>query len=162
MFFVCSGDVRLLRRSVAGGEIILQRTRRGFIAEGSIDQAAYHCDAVAAASSDVLAISRSVFVEALTEPHFRNAWILQLSHELRRVRTQNERLNLHSAEERIVHYIEAEGKDGRLMLAQSKKEWAAELGLTHEALYRALSRMVRSGRLHIDGAELSLCWPGIL
>lgn len=160
MLFVCAGDVRLLRRSVAGGEIVLQRARRGFIAEGSLDQTVYHCDAVAAEPSEVLAISRPVFVAALNEPDFRDAWIAHLSRELRRVRTHNERLSLHTAEDRIVHCIEAEGEDGRLTLTQSRKEWAAELGLTHEALYRALARMTRSGRLRIDGAVLALCPPG--
>jgi CRP-like cAMP-binding protein len=97
------------------------------------------------------------FVEALDEPAFRISWIAHLSRELRRVRTQNERLSLHTAQERITHFIETEGEDGRVTLNQSRKQWAAELGLTHEALYRALARMAQSGVVRIDGAVLALC-----
>jgi hypothetical protein len=63
------------------------------------------------------------------------------------LRSQCERLSLNSAAERIEHYIESEGKDGRLVLKRTRKAWAAELGLTHEALYRALAALQRSGRL---------------
>ncbi|WP_230646797.1 cyclic nucleotide-binding domain-containing protein [Bradyrhizobium sp. Leaf401] len=38
MFFVLSGEVRLVRRSRSGGEVVLQRTRHGFLAEASLDQ----------------------------------------------------------------------------------------------------------------------------
>jgi CRP/FNR family transcriptional regulator, dissimilatory nitrate respiration regulator len=71
----------------------------------------------------------------------------RLAREVRKSRAQCERLSLRSAPERIVHYIEAEGSDGRLELRQTKKAWAAELGMTHEALYRALAALVRAGRV---------------
>jgi hypothetical protein len=42
-----------------------------------------------------------------------------------------------------------------LELARTRKAWAAELGLTHEALYRALASMQRAGSVTVlerDGA----------
>jgi hypothetical protein len=65
-------------------------------------------------------------------------------------------LSLHSARDRIIHYIEADGRNGSVQLTHSKKDWAAELGLTHEALYRTLSRMERVGDLRIEGQIVSL------
>ena len=47
----------------------------------------------------------------------------------------------------LYRLVEAEGRDGRLELRQTKKAWAAELGLTHEALYRALAGLQREGRV---------------
>ncbi|HUW36171.1 MAG TPA: cyclic nucleotide-binding domain-containing protein, partial [Rhodocyclaceae bacterium] len=44
---VLTGEIRLVRLSRAGGEIILQRSRGGFIAEASLESSAYHCDAIA-------------------------------------------------------------------------------------------------------------------
>ncbi len=38
-----------------------------------------------------------------------------------------------------------------LTLQQPRKAWAAELGLTHEALYRTLRRMQDEGLIHING-----------
>jgi CRP-like cAMP-binding protein len=156
MYFVVSGEVHLVRLSPAGSEIVLQRAREGFLAEASLDQAAYHCDAVAVLPSELLMLPRKAFLEALTADGFRSRWIAHLARELRRVRAQAERLSLRTAQERIVHYIETEGNDGAIRLSQSKKDWAAELGLTHEALYRTLARMERSGRIYIDGAILSI------
>lgn len=144
MYCVLHGEVRLVRTSYAGAEIILQRSREGFIAEGSLDQAAYHCNAVAISRSRVIAIRLSDFRKALVSPDFRDAWIGYMSAELRRARAQSERLMLQTARERILHFIEIEGHDNAIKLSSTKKAWAAELGLTHEALYRALSTMAAS------------------
>jgi CRP/FNR family transcriptional regulator, dissimilatory nitrate respiration regulator len=156
MFFVLLGEVRLVRRSRSGGEIILQRTRRGFLAEASLDQPAYHCDAVAAEPSSLLAIQRKAFRNALAVGEFRDCWIAHLARELRKVRAHAERLSLKKARERVFHFIETEGKRGVVNLNQSKKDWAVELGLTHEALYRALAQMEKRGELIVEPSRLSL------
>jgi CRP-like cAMP-binding protein len=156
MYFVISGEVHLLRQSHAGAGIVLQRSRGGFLAEASLDQPAYHCDAVAAAPSRVLALPRKAFLAALDDETFRQGWMGHLARELRRVRAQAERLNLRTAQERIIHYLETEGEDGAVTLRQSKKDWAAELGLTHEALYRTLARMERQGQIRIDVGVVSI------
>jgi CRP/FNR family transcriptional regulator, dissimilatory nitrate respiration regulator len=156
MFFVLSGEVRLLRRSRSGGEIVLQRTRRGFLAEASLDQPNYHCDAVAAEPTRLLVIPRKGFTDALAVTAFRDRWIAHLARELRKVRAHTERLSLKTARERIVHFIETEGDAGVVDLNQSKKDWAAELGLTHEALYRTLAEMEKRGELTLGKSRLTL------
>lgn len=156
MFAVLSGEARLVRMSPTGNEVILQRARRGLIAEASLDQPRYHCDAITVIPTRLACISRSRFREALADDAFRSSWTTHLLQELRRVRAQSERLSLHTARYRIIHYIEVEGTEGRVVLSQSKKDWAAELGLTHEALYRALSSMLLSGELHIDGRSIAI------
>lgn len=65
-------------------------------------------------------------------------------------------MSLKTVRGRIVHYIESEGDSGSLTMRQTKKDWAAELGLTHEALYRALAAMRRCGQLEVDDAFLTL------
>ncbi len=156
MFFVLAGEVRLVRRSISGDEIVLQRTRRGFLAEASLDQPVYHCDAVAAEPSRLLSIKRKAFTDALAAGDFRDRWIAHLARELRKVRAHAERLSLKTARERIIHFIETEGAAGVVRLNQSKKDWASELGLTHEALYRTLARMQKRGELRVDQSRLSL------
>ncbi|MCK1453565.1 Crp/Fnr family transcriptional regulator [Bradyrhizobium sp. 35] len=156
MFFVISGEVRLLRRSKAGGEVVLQRAQRGFLAEASLDQSTYHCDAVAAEPSRLLALPRRAFTGALAVEGFRDKWIAHLARELRKVRAHTERLSLKTARERIVHFIETEGEGGVVDLNQSKKDWASELGLTHEALYRTLAQMEKCSELRIDQSRLTL------
>ena len=63
MYFVISGEVHLVRQSMAGSEIILQRAHQGFLAEASPDQTAYHCDAVAVLASKLLTLSRKAFCD---------------------------------------------------------------------------------------------------
>jgi len=160
MYFVLDGEVRLLRRSRNGTEVVLQRSRGGFFAEASMESKAYHCDAVAAAASRLLAFPISPFREALgRDAAFGNAWMALLAREVRRLRARCERLCLNGAEARILHAIESEGTAGTLALAQPRKAWAAELGLTHEALYRALARLQASGALDLDGGRLTLRQP---
>jgi CRP-like cAMP-binding protein len=160
MHAVLDGEMRLVRVTSRGAEVVLQRARAGFLAEASLDQAAYHCDAVASADSQILVIPLAAFRTALTDAAFQQAWMAHLAHELRNVRAMTERISLRTARERIIHYIETEGRSGALTMTQSKKDWAAELGLTHEALYRELSRMQRLGELAIAGSTLQLTGSG--
>ena len=103
----------------------------------------------------------AAFREALNgAPAFRDAWMAQLAREVRMLRARCERLSLHGAEARILHALESEGTAGTLTLAQSRKAWAAELGLTHEALYRALARMQAADTLDLDGARVTLRQSG--
>jgi CRP-like cAMP-binding protein len=148
MWWVVDGEVRLVRRSRNGTEIVLQRARSGFVAEASLESSRYHCDAVAVTDSRLLGLPIEPFRETLLgDEKFRTFWMTRLVREVRMLRAQCERLNLRSAADRIEHYIEAEGNKGRLELRQTKKTWAAELGLTHEALYRTLASLQRSGRI---------------
>jgi len=156
VYLVIDGEARLIRLERHGGEVILQRSRGGFIAEASLDSKIYHCDAVTAEPSTLLLFPVVAFRTALeNDPAFCKAWQSQLAKEVRKLRAQCERLSLHSAADRITHYIESEGDDGVVTLKQSRKSWAAELGLTHEALYRALRRMQDDGTLSIEGNQFT-------
>jgi CRP-like cAMP-binding protein len=148
MFWVLEGEVRLLRRSRGGADIVLQRAYSGFVAEASLESPRYHCEALAAVDSRLLAFPIVAFRGALRDdPEFRAFWMARLAREVRLLRSQCERLALRGAAERIEHYIESEGENGRIELPRTRKAWAAELGLTHEALYRALADLRRSGRI---------------
>lgn len=161
MYCVLSGEVRLIRTLASGVEIVLQRAMQGFVAEASLDQPSYHCDATAALPTRVLSIPRNVFRQALETPTFRDFWIQALTTELRRVRSQNERLGLKTTRERILHFVETEGRDGTLILNQSRKAWAAQLGVTHEALYRTLRDMALSGDLVLEKDTLRINGAGL-
>jgi CRP-like cAMP-binding protein len=45
-------------------------------------------------------------------------------------------------------------------LTQTRKAWAAELGLTHEALYRTLRRLAEQGAIAVDGTRICLLGVG--
>ena len=154
ILWVLEGEVRLVRRSRNGAEIVLQRAYSGFVAEASVESHRYHCDAVAVVDSQLLAFPIGPFRQALRhDTEFQTFWMTRLAREVRLLRSQCERLALRSAADRIEHYIESEGSNGRLELSRTRKAWATELGLTHEALYRALASLRRSGRISAVESE---------
>lgn len=152
IFYIVSGEARLRRHSIDGTEMVMQRASNAFLAEASLESPCYHCDGVATAAVEALVFPAGEFRMALAGcPDFRSRWTSHLLREVRRARAQCERLGLRSAEARILHYLECECPGGRLCLTQTRKAWAAELGLSHEALYRALARLSRQGVLRLDG-----------
>lgn len=157
MLFILSGEIRLVRRSAAGTEIILQRASQGFIAEASLDTTAYHCEILAAHDGELLLFPRADFKAALAnDTAFNRSWIGLLTAEVRHLRARSERLCLNSAAERIIHYLETESVDGVVNLTQTRKAWAAELGLSHEVLYRTLRRLRENGMIRVDRQRLTL------
>ncbi|MBT4331467.1 MAG: Crp/Fnr family transcriptional regulator [Gammaproteobacteria bacterium] len=157
---VLEGELRLVRYSLDGSEITLQRSRSGFIAEASMEADAYHCDVVTMEKSQLLLFPLPEFHTALNhDPIFNRAWIKSQANEVRRLRAQCERLSLNSASERILHYIEAEGVNGVLILTQSRKAWANELGLSHEVVYRTLKALHETKRITTDGNRITLLSP---
>lgn len=156
MLYVIQGEIRLIRHTAGGQQVILQRSRNGFVAEASMTSKAYHCDIAAATDGYLLMFPIPIFRQALNEDQiFRDVWIATLAGEVRRLRVQNERLHLNKAAYRVLHYIESEGKDGTLALLHSRKAWAEELGLSHEALYRTLARMQAQGVIRMTDNSIT-------
>jgi CRP-like cAMP-binding protein len=160
VMYVTAGEVQLVRRGRDGKGIVLQRSRGGFVAEASLDAMAYQCDAVASTAAEVILFPISEFRAALeADCQFHRAWSSNLARVVRTLRAQCERLSLKSAAERVLHYLESEGDAGVIMLTQSRKAWAAEMGLTHEALYRTLKRMETEGVIETSGNRVALRSP---
>lgn len=155
--YLVEGEIHLLRHSRNGGTAILLRVRQGFFAEASLDSPAYHCDAVAVSASTLLTLALPGFLAALDDSHaFRRATFARQAREIRRLRSQCERLTLPTAQSRVVHYIDVEGQDGAVELTQTVKALAAELGLTHETLYRTLAQMEKAKVLKRAGSRIEL------
>lgn len=135
----------------------LQPSRGGFFAEASLNSKAYHCDAIAAERSSLLRFPVQAFRLALAEDAgFMDAWMTHLAREVRKLRAQCERLSLNSAADRVLHYLESEGSEGSVILMQTRKAWAAELGLSHEALYRTLKKLQDDAIIQMEGKEITL------
>ena len=157
MYCVVQGEVRLVRTGHGGELVVLQRVRRGWVAEASLFAQHYHCELATGPASTCVRVPIPVLWEAFgRSPEFARDWVQGLSMEVRRLRGLCERLRLRSAEQRVIHALESEGTDGVLRLHGTIKDWAAELGLTHEALYRTLGRMEAAGKLRQRGGALEL------
>jgi len=157
MFYVISGEVTLERSGMHGESVVLQRTRQGFISEASLKVARYHCDAVAIADTHVIKVPVKALTKSLDQdPAFASRWINMLNSEVRRLRLHLERLNMKSIRDRLIHLIETEGKDGQFPIPSGLKTLAGELGVTHEALYRAIATLQSEGIIQKQEALLVL------
>lgn len=157
MFYVVAGEVTLERNGLHGESVVLQRTRQGFISEASLKVSRYHCDAVAITDTHVIKVPVKALVRSLDkDPAFAGRWISMLNGEVRRLRLHLERLSMKSIRERLIHLIETEGKDGRYATPSGLKTLAGELGVTHEALYRAISCLESEKVLRRDSHHLIL------
>lgn len=156
MFFIVSGEVVLSRTSGHGETTTLQRCKGGFLSEASLLTDVYHCDAVATHTGTAIALPIHAFRDSLKKEDFSLKWVKLLSREIMRLRTQSERLGLKDIRSKLIHLIETEGKDGVLALQSDYKSLASELGITHEALYRAISKMESDGLIDKTSNSLRL------
>jgi CRP-like cAMP-binding protein len=156
MFFIVSGEAILSRTSNHGEPTILQRCKGGFVSEASLLVDAYHCDSIATHNGQAITLPIKSLRDSLADSKFSMKWVQLLSKEIMRLRTQSERLGLKDIRSKLIHLIETEGKNGVLTLQSDFKSMAAEIGVTHEALYRAIATLEKEGLLekHPDSLEL--------
>jgi CRP/FNR family transcriptional regulator, dissimilatory nitrate respiration regulator len=149
MFYICDGEAVLQRVGLHGASLVLQRVRQGFISEASLQSDSYHCEGVITASGDLVCIPISAIKqELLTNPEFAMRWVAMLNKELKRLRAQCERLSLKSVKDRLLHLIETEGENGKLALGSGLKSIAAELSVSHEALYRTVAELEKGDAIY--------------
>jgi CRP/FNR family transcriptional regulator, dissimilatory nitrate respiration regulator len=157
MFFVLTGEVTLERVGIQGDPVVLQRTRHGFVSEASLQSPVYHCDAHVVLEADVVCVPVTALLGSLQQDSaFALRWIGMCNREIRHLRLQCERMSLKSIQERLRHLVETEGRSGQYDVSSGLKTLAAELGITHEALYRTLAMLEKEGRLHRSKGKLQL------
>jgi CRP-like cAMP-binding protein len=148
---VVTGRVRLARVDRAGHEIVLHVAGPGeTIAEASLFANSYHCDAIASTNAVVRIYPKTAVLAAFDKDRMAaQAFTATLARQVMSLRTRIEQRNIRSARERVRHYLALNaGSDGcSVELTGTLKDLAAELGLTHEALYRTLAALERSGAI---------------
>ena len=159
-FEVIGGTVRLVRFDRNGREAVLQTASAGdTLAEASLFSPAYHCDAIAATDAVVRLFPKSVMlVELQRDPRLARAFAAMLARQVMTLRTRLETRNIHSARERVRHFlaVNAGGDRRTVVLRGTLKQLAADLGLTHEALYRTLARMEADGEITRKGTAIRI------
>ena len=160
LFEVMTGRVRLTRVDRSGRELVLHLAGPGeTLAEASLFSAEYHCDAIASTNATVrLYPKREVLAAFEEDPKAAQAFSATLAHQVMNLRTRIEQRNIRSASERVRHFLTLNaGDDGRTInLSGTLKDLAAELGLSHEALYRTLAALEHSGEIKRKGSKITL------
>jgi len=157
---VITGRVRLARVDHSGREIVLHVAGPGeTLAEASLFSSHYHCDAIASSAAVVRVYPRREVLAAFAQsPKAAQAFSEMLAHQVMSLRTRIEQRNIRSARERVRHFLVLNvGPDRRTVeMRGTLKDLAAEIGLTHEALYRTLAALERSGEIRRKGEKIVL------
>jgi CRP/FNR family transcriptional regulator, dissimilatory nitrate respiration regulator len=148
---VIEGRVRMSRVDRSGHEIVLFVAGSGeTIAEASLYSPAYHCDAIASTDVVVRLYPKAAVLAAFAKDRkAAQAFTATLARQVMNLRTRIEQRNIRSARERVRRFLALNaGADGHTVeLRGTVKDLAAELGLTHEVLYRTLAALERAGEI---------------
>ncbi|HTL64766.1 MAG TPA: Crp/Fnr family transcriptional regulator [Pseudolabrys sp.] len=157
---VVSGRVRLVRVDRVGRETVLHVAGPAeTLAEASLFSGQYHCDAVANTDATVRVYPKRQVISAFEkDPKALKTFTAMLAHQVMTLRTRLQQRNIRSARERVRQFLALNiGPDGRSVeLHGTLKDLAAEIGLTHEALYRALAALERAGEVKRAGNRIML------
>ena len=147
LFYINTGIVELIRHTQEGVLIVNHRATAGTLfAEASLFCRHYHCDAIATTDTLVTEFDRGyLLAQFQLNPQFAMTLAQQFAQQIQTSRKLREILAIKGATDRTLVAIH-EG-----MLNSHLKSFAAEIGLTHEALYRVLMVLVKQGKLHKVG-----------
>jgi CRP-like cAMP-binding protein len=151
LFAIEDGRIQMIRYDSQGRPLVLFTAVKGdLFAEAALFSETYHCDAVAATKATVCVYPKAALLSLLArDPTAVWKFTELLAQEIMSLRTRLEVHNIRSAGERVLRHLAiAAGPDGRTVeLPGTLKELAAELGLTHEALYRTLAELEAQGEI---------------
>jgi CRP-like cAMP-binding protein len=163
LFVIESGRLRLLRHTAHGAALVLHVAQAGeSFAEASLFSPTYHCDAFAEISSTVIAYPKRALLGALRgDPEAAVTLVEHLAQQVQALRGRIELLNVKSARDRVLGYLHSRlgASATAVELDRSWKVIAGEIGLTHEAVYRALAELERDGLIERDGNTVALRQP---
>lgn len=159
IYFVRRGELEAMRHTPEGETLVMVRAGAGeFFGEPALAVDSYNCDGHARIDSELLVLPKSAMLSALHgDSCFASAFLMAQIKNARRQCSRYERVRLRRAEDRIVHYLICETTpEGRGALSGPLSDWAAELGLQPESLYRALARLRSEGRIEGEGTQLRM------
>jgi len=129
------------------------------LAEAALFAERYHCSAVAAVASTVRGYSKVAVLAALRrDPEKMESFLAGFARQIHALRFQLEMRNTRSAQARLLLYLElrADPTNKRIELEGPLQDIASEVGLTREALYRAVTALVAKGVLRRGRGLLQL------
>lgn len=138
--------------------IVLHDARPGeLFAEAALFSEAYHCNAIAVQRSRVRVYDKAAALAGLDEASAGRALVAFMAGQLQRLRGRLELRNIRSARERVFQFLETQaGRSGEFVLCGDLQDIAEELGLTREALYRALAALAKEGAIVREQGRISL------
>lgn len=142
IFFLQTGAIRLVRFGEAGSLIPIFRAFPGdTFAEAALFSPTYYCDAEAETASSVVALSKPVILNQMqNDAQFGLALTQRFATQVQGYRRKLEIVSIPGAEDRVFAALSDGWLTGKVV------NFAGDIGLSHEATFRALSKLVSEGR----------------
>jgi len=159
IFRLLNGRIRLVRVNTDGAEVSMHLARHGeLFAEASLFAARYHCDAVAIVDSEVLVYPKLELTKRLRDDREALwAFTAEVARRVQSLRTLLELRQTRSAPKRVLQFLRLRcDENGVLRPDGNLKQLAEEIGLTHEAFYRALATLEGEGSIERGSGEIRL------
>jgi CRP-like cAMP-binding protein len=160
IFEVKEGRLRLIRHTIDNHPVSLHTARVGeLFAEAALFAERYHCDAVADVESRVHAYPKRALLAAFrSDPALGERFMAVLAHQIHALRRRLEERNIRSARERVLHHLVlAASTDSRTVTWEGTlMDLAAEMGLSHEVLYRTLAALAKDGTITRTRSTITL------
>jgi len=145
IYYVIEGEIKALRSMIEGTEVVMMRSEAGnYFGESAIAIENYVCDALCTKNAQVMFLPKNQLVEAMQDLDFMTQFTLSLAKNVRRQCSRYERLRLHKAKDRLLHFLTCESdSSGQIHWHSSLIELASELAIEPETLYRVLAELER-------------------
>lgn len=152
VFILQSGQIRLVNYTEDGQQINHYSIRVGeSFAEVALFHEHYVCTAIAITSSRVMVLPKQPYLLALKQhPDLALTFMAQIAQRLHESKILLHLRSIRSASKRVLHYLQLNVQaDGiTVYFDHPLKEVADDLGLTPEALSRALKQLHKEGVIH--------------
>jgi len=159
LYYIIEGEIKAVRYHIDGMEsVMLRATQNEFFAESGIATSQYVCDAIAAKKTKIVAIPIEDIRELLASSiEFTMAFAMNMAKMIRKQCSKNERLRLNKARDRVFHYLVCESsQDKQVKIETTLCEWAAEIGIEPETLYRTLKDLEDESYIKRDKKVIQL------
>jgi CRP-like cAMP-binding protein len=161
VYLVEHGRLRLERRTYDGKLIPFHTACAGeTFAEAALFATHYHCDAIALDDGTrVCPIPKALVLDGLgNDPAGVGGLLAAMARQLHGLRRRLELRNVRSAHDRVLLALDLHPSNvaGVVKLDGPLQDFAAELGLTREALYRTLAALEGSGQIARDGNKITV------
>ncbi|CAA6606169.1 putative cAMP-binding protein [Rhodospirillaceae bacterium LM-1] len=159
MFYLEAGKMRLHRFGRDGEEMTIAIILPGHtFAEASLFSAEYHCDCTAEEPSQAIVFPQQIVLAHIErDPMFAKAVVHRLASQLQESRLRAEIRAIRKADERVMAALTLmAGNKSVLQLNGSQKQFAGEIGLAHEVLYRTLAKLEAEGRIQRQGRTIRI------
>ncbi len=160
VYVVEQGRLAMIRHTPDGHRVTLATAGPGdSFAEAALFSDVYHCDAIAELRTRVVGLpTRELRAVIARRPALAERLMAGLAHQVQDLRLRIELRSIRSARGRVwqMLLLSAAPRSRTVQFDRPLKDVAAQIGLTHEAFYRALAALQKAGRIRRRGRRIDL------